>query len=201
MTRIPTPLALCFLLSTWTFAGCATGGFDAATDGLSAHLENVRLRENHTVEVDFVLTNHGDGYITLPGQGGSWGARQWTFRVRDARGREYELGNNQLGWYANGFWPFTIKDGERDVMRCRLDPSSNLHADGDVRVFTVVRRTPSRNDWVFPLSVTGYFTGFPENEPLGSNWSGQIWTQTVTVPPPPDYDPDAARFPPPHRTY
>lgn len=210
MTRVPWPLVLPLVHSTLvclviagftTLSGCATGGFSSPLHGLSAHLEDARLGNNDTIEVDFVLTNHGDSDIVLASQGSEFGAYQWTFQVRDALGRVYDLGNRQRSWRASGFWPFTIEPGETAVKRCRLDPSSarNTSEDG-FRVFSLVGEPLETHDLAFPLSVTGYFIGFEDNLARGANWSGTIWTEAVVVPSPVEVDPDQA-YPIHHYTY
>lgn len=184
MTRFPWPLVLLSIVCLATLPGCETAGHHERLNGLSAHLENARIGENDTVEVDFVLTNHGASEITLPIQvRSSRGPHQWTFDVQDATGRIYELESRHRGMRGYGSsWTFTIQPGATHVLRSRLDPYSVSDSPRDgFRRFSLSAQPQDNNDWTYPLTVTGYFTAFRENLSEGANWNGRIRTQTVEV--------------------
>lgn len=184
MKRFSCALVLISLVCLATLSGCETAGYHERLNGLSAHLENARIGENETVEVDFVLTNHRDSKISLPIQvRSSQGPHQWTFEVRDATERLYELESRHGGMRGyDSSWTFTIEPGATHVLRSRLDPFSVSDSPRDgFRRFSISIQPRESNDWTYPLTVTGYFTAFRENLSEGANRSGQIRTQAVEV--------------------
>lgn len=173
-----------FLIDPKTPAG-------AIVAGLSAQLNNVTVGKDDSVALDFVLLNHSDAEIVLAERWNSWGAQQWAFRVVDANGDTFKLGNPQTIWFANFFSTFSIPSSKSQVTKCRLDLTSQAFQEGSIAIFSQnggtvgVEDRRRRKPWVFPLSITGTFSARKENvgysEKVSSNWAGTIATTTVQI--------------------
>lgn len=194
------------LVGASAMCGDATPGESVDTDAaLAARLENARIIAGETpkIEVDFVLENISKKSIVLSDRWNSWGAYQWSFRITDANGQVFSLGNPQMIWYANTLTTFTIPPGGEKRTRCRLVPSGHASRDRAHENFTGTSgpwSLPSQElsppcsslklkpvAWTYPVEIEGIFTA-RIHRPTGTaaretNWAGTVITPKASLAP------------------
>lgn len=167
---------------------------------LVIELKNCRIvgDDSQVIEVDFVMKNTSKKEIVLAERWNSWGAYQWSFKLTDAKGHVFKLGNTQSIWSANALTTFVIPAGKSVVFKCLLCVPFQGFGSATYYGFSAVQsHVPDENGvevfqgnidkyyWVYPIELEGRFSAPIINsitagdKTIETNWTGTVVTPKI----------------------
>jgi hypothetical protein len=165
---------------------------------LVVELKNCRIvgDDSQVIEVDFVMKNTSQKEIVLAERWNSWGAYQWSFKLTDAKGHVFRLGNTQSDWSANALTTFVIPPGKSVVFKCSLCVPHQGFGSATYYGFSAVEsHVPNENGvevfqanidkyhWEYPIELEGRFSApIIHSISVGDRTVETNWTGTVVTP-------------------
>ncbi len=172
----------------------------AGKSDLAVELKNCRIvgDDSQVIEVDFVMKNTSQKEIVLAERWNSWGAYQWSFKLTDAKGHVFKLGNTQSIWYANFLSTFVIPAGRSVVFKCSLCVPFQGFGDATRFGFSAVQsHVPDESGvevfqgnidkyhWEYPIELEGRFSApiihsmTSGDQNVATNWTGTVVTPKI----------------------
>ena len=201
-------MKLLFLIFLFGVAAIASGASPSSSEvqakesDLVIELKNCRIvgKDSAHIEVDFIMTNKAHRSIVLAERWNSWGARQWSFSITDAKGNVFELSNPQTNWWMNYLTTFEIPADKSLAFKCRLSVWNE--GVGDATHFWLSSSTDAcppmswngslnprtlPSAWIYPIKLKGTFSAplihrtKEGGRSVATNWTGMITTPTINL--------------------